>query len=94
MPLTVPNRNEVPVAYTWDAASVFASDAAWEAAVTVLLTQTAQLERFHGRLHESPAQLAEYLMAAEAMLQQMGLIQTYMTLRYAVDMTDQTGAGM
>jgi oligoendopeptidase F len=94
MPQTVPNRSEVPVEYTWDVNSVFASDAAWEDAIAELLAYTARLEAFRGHLQESPLQLANYMAASEAVLSRMGRIQTFMTLRYSVDTTDQIAAGM
>lgn len=36
---TVPKRQEVPIPYTWNAATVFPTDEAWEAAIATLESQ-------------------------------------------------------
>ncbi|MCG8346301.1 MAG: oligoendopeptidase F [Chloroflexales bacterium] len=92
MPHVVPARGEIPVEYTWDASSVFPSDAAWEAAITNLLDEVLPaLAGFRGRLNEGPAILADYLALVEQVTNSVNRINVYATLFYAVDANDPSG---
>lgn len=94
MSTTLPARNAIPVEYTWDAASVFATEAAWEAAVAEVETQIPQLTTFHGQLAEGPGRLADFFATVETTLRLVGKILTYATLCYSVDTTAAAGAAM
>ncbi len=85
----VPERSEIPVEYTWDASSVFPSDADWEAAVADVSNRIEALAAFRGRLAEGPAVLADYLALAEDLLRTAGKIGVYARMFYAVDTADQ-----
>ncbi len=90
----LPARGEVPVEHTWDLASVFPDDAAWEAEVARILDDLPQLERFRGRLGEGPTTLADWFEARAALEQRVGRVYVYANLRYAADTTDQTAAAL
>jgi len=82
-------RSAVPVERTWDAESVFASVAAWEAELDGLLDELPRLEAYRGRLAEGPEVLADALAIREELARRAGLVTSYALLGYAVETTDQ-----
>ena len=88
---TTPPRNAVPVEWTWNAESVFASVAEWEAAVEALLAELPRLEPFKGRLAEGPAVTVEALGTRDEFEQRALRLLVYASISHAVDTTD-TGA--
>lgn len=92
MARTMPLRSEVPVADTWDAANVFPSDQAWEAAIVELDEHLRNLERFRGRLAEGPGMLADWFAALEETRAVRDKIYQYASMFYSVDTGDQTAA--
>lgn len=84
----VPERHEIPTAYTWDASSVFADDAAWEAAIASVEAQIPQLATFQQRLAESPVVLADYLELSESLWRTTLHVGVYARLFYAVETTN------
>jgi oligoendopeptidase F len=86
-------RSEIPVNYTWNAESVFASPEAWEAAYDAMAAQLSALQRFQGRLGESPQILADWLEAAAAAGKQAGRLMVYANLSHAVDTRQPAGVG-
>ncbi|HEX7449277.1 MAG TPA: oligoendopeptidase F, partial [Pirellulales bacterium] len=58
---SLPRRNQVRAADTWDLASLFADDAAWETAFKKWERRIGGFAKHRGRLGESPATLAECL---------------------------------
>jgi oligoendopeptidase F len=92
MPQTIPQRSEVPVADTWDATSVFASDGAWETAIAELNERLGSLGCFRGRLGEGPGVLADWFDALEDVRAVRDKIYQYASMFYTVDTADQTAA--
>jgi oligoendopeptidase F len=90
----VPARSDVPREYTWDVASVFPSDEAWEEEVRGVLAALPDLDRFRGRLAEGPEVLAEFLRARERVERSLGKIQVYAIMRSAVDSGDQAAQAL
>ncbi|MCP4361693.1 MAG: oligoendopeptidase F [Chloroflexi bacterium] len=86
------SRNEIPVKHTWNLESVFASPAEWEAAVTLLGEQLAELGTYNGRLQEDPSILADFLKKSDAMFLNIGKIYVYTELNYSVDTENQEWA--
>jgi len=84
----VPERNEIPVEYTWDAASVFASEADWAAAVGRVTSRMEELAIYRGRLADGPATLADYLALAEELLRTTAQIGVYARMFYTVNTAD------
>ena len=92
MSLVAPKRSEIPVEYTWDVASMFATVADWETAVSHLDSQMEQVSQYEGRLHEGPTVLADCLAQAEQLQQQARKIFTYAGLSYSVDSLNSEAA--
>src|SRR5882724_796680 len=89
---TLPPRSEIPMEFTWDAASLFPTEEAWEAEFQSMGEYLPSLERFRGRLGESPALLLEWLGTNEALMQRLGKIRQYAMMFSTVDTTDQQAA--
>lgn len=92
MTQTIPTRSDIPFEYTWDASSVFASDAAWEAAIGAVDASLPAIAAFRGGLHSGPDALADYLAAAETALRSVVHINIYATMFYAVNTADPEAA--
>jgi oligoendopeptidase F len=92
MSLVAPKRSEIPVEYTWNVASIFATVADWETAVSQLDSQIEQVSQYEGRLHEGPTVLADCLAQAEQLQQQARKIFTYAGLSYSVDSLNSEAA--
>ncbi|RIK37752.1 MAG: oligoendopeptidase F, partial [Chloroflexi bacterium] len=85
----IPTRAEIPVEQTWDLTSIYASPADWEAAYAAVTAQLPGVERFAGRLGESPAMLAEWLETWQALVREVQRIAMYAFLDYAGDTSNQ-----
>ncbi len=72
--VALPKRSEVRAEDTWDAASVYPSDEAWEQAVAQLAGELPGLERFRGRLGQGPQALADWLATLEDVMTRIGKI--------------------
>jgi oligoendopeptidase F len=92
MTTTLPPRGAVRPQDTWDAHSIFPTDAAWEAAYQRVVDGAVALERFRGRLAERPATLADWLAEFEALDELLGKVRVYASLFYEVDTGDQAAA--
>ena len=86
----IPTRAEIPVAVTWDTASIFATPAAWQTAFDQVLAQLPAARAFQGHLGESPTQLADWLELYRAITRDTQRLMMYATLEYSVDTNDQT----
>ncbi|NTU85531.1 MAG: oligoendopeptidase F [Chloroflexales bacterium] len=89
MPQRIPERSEIPVAYTWDPGSVFASEGEWEAALAAVAARIDELAAFRGRLAEGPAVVADFLALASDLLRASGRVGVYTRMFYAVNTLDQ-----
>jgi oligoendopeptidase F len=92
MTKAVPQRSEIPVEYTWDTASVYESDAAWEAEMARVAAQLPDLARFQGHLGEGPAILVEWLETADQLANAVSRLYFYASMFHNVDTADQTAA--
>ncbi len=86
---TLPRRAEVPVEQTWDIASVYPSDAAWEAAVRTTEAALDQPTRYRGHLGESASVLVEALQTRDRLQGDIWRIYLYASMQAAVDSSDQ-----
>ena len=57
----IPERNEIPVEYTWDLTDIFPDDEAWALERAALLEMPAKIEAFAGTLGERPGRLLDWL---------------------------------
>ena len=87
--ILIPSRAEIPVEYTWDTTSLFATPDAWAVAFDQVLAQLPGIKPFQGHLGESPEQLADCLALHETIAQAAQRIGMYAFLGYSVDTNDQ-----
>jgi oligoendopeptidase F len=90
---SLPIRAEVPVEQTWDLASVYPSDAAWEAAVRAAEGELEAPTRYRGHLGESAAVLLEALQTRDRLRGDVWRISLYASMQSAVDSADQAAQG-
>ncbi len=89
---TIPAHSEIDPTYTWNAPSVFPSDAAWDAECASVAQDLAGLKTHQGRLAEGPGALAEAVTAIEQLFRRVYKLYAYAGMAYAVDTTDQAAA--
>ncbi len=92
---TLPRHSELPAQYTWNAASVFPSAAAWDdewQAVNNGLT--AHAEKYAGHLTDSPALVVECLQTRDETVRRALVLMVYADMSSAVDSNDQTAVAM
>jgi oligoendopeptidase F len=89
MTVAVRQRNEVPVADTWDLESIYPGVTAWEEAVNRLAPMLQELSAWQGRLGESAAGLADWLEKRDQAALEMSRIFSYASLAHSVETTDQ-----
>jgi oligoendopeptidase F len=75
--------------FTWDAASVFPDEAAWDSALETVLVRLPDLAEFKGHLGDSPDTLADWFDATESLQRLFGKLTVYSTMSYSVDVTNQ-----
>ena len=93
MPTALP-RSKVKKNQTWNAESVFASPAAFDAEVRSILESLPAIKAFQGHLGDSPDAFIEAMNAMETLTQRAAKVQVYATMSSAVDAKDQQGAEM
>jgi oligoendopeptidase F len=86
---TTQPRSAAPPERTWDAASVYATVEAWEAAADALAADLPGLEAYAGRLAEGATVTVEALAARDDAMRRLGHVITYAVVDYAVDTTEQ-----
>jgi len=91
--VTLPRRSEVPVADTWDAAAIFADDAAWEAEMAAIAAELPELETYKGELGSSPATLVEWFARSEDVTNRTYKAYIYSSLFNSGDTADQEAKG-
>jgi oligoendopeptidase F len=90
----VPTRAEVPAADTWDLASLYPNDAAWEAAFAEWEKMLDGYTRFRGRLGESADVLAECLRFDTSVDRLGDRVGTYAFLKSSEDVGNSTYQGL
>jgi len=92
MTRTLPRREEVPEEQTWDLASVFPSDEAWEAALREASAKLGEVAQYQGRLGEFPATLLAALRMRDEWKVRVGRIDLYASMQFKADAGDQAAA--
>jgi oligoendopeptidase F len=87
---TLPPRSKVKTEDTWDLASLYASDDAWEKGFRKLEKMFPKYESFRGRLGESAQVLAECLAFDEEFERLSERVGTYALLKTTEDQADST----
>lgn len=85
---TIPPRNKVKTADTWDFQSLFSNDEAWEKAFSAWEKQITKFTQFQGKLAESAQNLAECLQFDEEFDRVGERLGTYAFLKTAEDATE------
>lgn len=92
--MSLPARAAIAVEHTWDARSIFPSDAAWEEELALLEAALPALDRFRGHLGDSPAMLADWFAESEDLLARADRARIYALLFAVTDMADPRAAAM
>ena len=90
----LPPRSKVKVDDTWDLASLYSNDAAWEKDLVKFEGMIPKIATFKGTLATSAASLAKYLTFDESMERLGERIGTYVFLRTSEDTADGTSQEM
>jgi len=81
-------RHEIPVEHTWDLASIFENDEAWEAEIKTCEGIISRLPDYEGTLGSSAERLLEWLKISEELELKLGRVLAYAMLGYAVNTKD------
>ncbi|MFW5772958.1 MAG: oligoendopeptidase F [Phototrophicaceae bacterium] len=92
--IAVKPRSEIADEYKWNAPSVFAEQAAWEAATEELLAMLPEIQSYQGRLAEGPDVLADYLRVLDKGLRLAHRIYFYAAMSTNCDATDKAATAM
>ena len=84
---TIPKRSEIAIEHTWNAESVFASAAEWEAQLARVMEQLRGISSFHGRLGDSAAALADWFAALDELNAGADKLYVYGTMLRAADIS-------
>lgn len=85
---SLPSRADIPVEQTWDLASVYPSDAAWQAAVAEAERAIPHFARFEGRLGESSDTLMAALSERDRWVIVGWRLRQYANMQVKVDSAD------
>lgn len=91
---TIRTRAEIPAQYKWNAASVFPSDEAWNAAADALLARLSTVKQMAGSVGKSAKHVADALDASNELQEALGKIIVYAAIAQAVDNADANAARM
>ncbi len=91
---TIRQRREIPIQYTWNAESVFATPQAFEEAAAKAQSEIAHLESYHNRLSEGPSIIFEAFDLFSELYRQVGKIFVYAGIAASVDTANQDAARM
>src|SRR5215211_3876142 len=91
---TIRTRAEIPAQYKWNAASVFASDEAWDAEADSLLARLNDVKQMAGSVGKSAKTVADALEASNELQQRLGKVIVYAAIAQAVDNADTNAARM
>ena len=89
---TLPHRSDVPIEETWNLESIFPTVDAWQVACDEVEAGLPELEKYVGRLGESPATLLEYFSIADDLIRLAVKVMVYAGLAQATDVSDQQAA--
>jgi len=88
MPQTIPARDQIAREHTWNAESVFATLADWEAELNAIVADLPKLKAYEGKLTAGPQTLAEALTLSDEIKTRLGKLGAYAAIDYYVDTTN------
>lgn len=91
---TIRTRAEIPAKYKWNAASVFASDEAWDAEADSLLNRVNEVKQMAGSVGKNAKTVADAVEASYELQERLGKIIVYAGISQAVDNADTNAARM
>jgi oligoendopeptidase F len=83
----LPARKDVDPATTWDIASVFPDDLAWQGELNALRKELPELTDFSGKLRSAQG-IADYLERSSALQARVQRVSIYANMLFSVDSTD------
>ena len=92
--LTIPPRDHVPPESTWNAESVYAAAADWEAEYKAVEASLPQLKEARDNLYKGAKELAGVLQLIEDIEARTMKLMVYAHMSHSVNMQDQAAAGM
>jgi oligoendopeptidase F len=92
--LTIPPRSQVPPEQTWNAGSVYATAADWEAEYKNIEAALPKLKEAQDKIDKGARELAEVLHLIEDIESRTMKLMVYASMSHSVNMQDQTAAGM
>ncbi len=93
-PKAIPPRSEIAREHTWNAESVYADRAAWQAELKAIEAALPTLAPYQGRLGESAAVLAEWFAISEALARRVSKLAFYAFMSQACNSTDDEAVSM
>ncbi|MBS3760027.1 oligoendopeptidase F [Halodesulfurarchaeum sp.] len=89
----VPEREELPVEYTWELEAIFETTAEWEAAFEDVSERIDTIREYEGRLDEDGAVLSEALSTRDELSREVEQVAAYARMRSDEDTRDQKAQG-
>ena len=89
---SIPARADIPHADTWNAESVYASEAAWTAEAERLLGDLEAIQTHQGHLGDSPQALLAGFDAIDALMDRVSKLFSYVIMEHNVDTSNQAAA--
>jgi oligoendopeptidase F len=89
---TVPPRSAIPVEETWNAESVYDSEAAWAAEGERLLSEIEAVQQHQGHLGESPQSLLAAAQAVDGLMERVYKHFSYVLMEHNVDTNNPAAA--
>jgi len=84
--LSARNRDKIKDAYKWDLTTLYPSDAAWEEAKVSLEKRFSEMDKYKGKLAESPAELKACLDDYFELSKEFGRLASYASQKSDLDM--------
>lgn len=86
----IPERSAIPKEQTWDSEVVFENAEAWNTEFDAVKAELPKLEKYKGRLSESPDTLAEFLKLSSELRRRVAKLYFYGAMNSAVDSANST----
>lgn len=92
--IPVPPRSEIKPEHTWNAPSVFPSNAAWESELKSVLEKLPALNPYRGHVSDGPTMLAGARVLIDELALRAGKVYAYAVMSHHVDTTNQAASKM
>lgn len=84
----LPKRSEIPEERKWKLEDIFATDEDWEKELESLKKALPAIEKFQGKIADSPQNLYDVLQLQDQLSERLGKLFTYAHMRYDQDTTN------